>query len=100
MCIRASLSLAPPPGRPNPNNESLIVSAGIHGNETAPIEVLNHLLNELIDGQWQLACPALLILGNPMSMDAGQRFIDVNLNRRFVGCLVDTSDDADEEHRL
>ncbi len=79
------LYLEPPADRPNPNNESLIVSAGIHGNETAPIEVLNNLLNELIDGQWQLACPVLLILGNPPAMDAGKRFIDVNLNRLFGG---------------
>lgn len=79
------LYLEPPTGRPNPNNESLIVSAGIHGNETAPIEVLNNLLNELLDDQWQLACPVLLILGNPPAMDAGDRFIDVNLNRLFGG---------------
>lgn len=79
------LYLEPPAGRRNPNNESLIVSAGIHGNETAPIEILNSLLNELIDGQWQLACPVLLILGNPPAMDAGERFVDVNLNRLFGG---------------
>lgn len=79
------LYLEPPAGRANPNNESLIVSAGVHGNETAPIEVLNNLLNEMLDGQWQLACPMLLILGNPPAMDAGERFIDVNLNRLFGG---------------
>ncbi|MCL7943422.1 succinylglutamate desuccinylase [Marinobacter sp. ATCH36] len=79
------LYLEPPAGRSNPNNESLIVSAGVHGNETAPIEVLNNLLNELFDGQWQLACPVLLILGNPPAMDVGKRFIDVNLNRLFGG---------------
>ncbi len=79
------LYLEPPADRPNPNNESLIVSAGVHGNETAPIEILNNLLNELLDGQWHLACPALLILGNPPAMDAGERFIDVNLNRLFGG---------------
>ncbi|MDL0431588.1 succinylglutamate desuccinylase [Marinobacter sp. TBZ242] len=79
------LYLEPPADRPNPNNESLIVSAGVHGNETAPIEVLNNLLNELLDGQWTLACPVLLILGNPPAMDAGERFIDVNLNRLFGG---------------
>ncbi|NMT62216.1 succinylglutamate desuccinylase [Marinobacter orientalis] len=77
------LYLEPPAGRPNPDNESLIVSAGIHGNETAPIEVLNSLLNELLAGNWQLACPMLLILGNPPAMDAGERFIEVNLNRLF-----------------
>ncbi|MDK8463153.1 succinylglutamate desuccinylase [Marinobacter sp. SS13-12] len=79
------LYLEPPASRANPNNESLIVSAGIHGNETAPIEVLNHLLNELLDGQWHLACPVLLILGNPPAMDTGVRFTDVNLNRLFGG---------------
>lgn len=79
------LYLTPPNGRPNPNNESLIVSAGIHGNETAPIEVLNGLVNELIEGQWQLACPVLLILGNPLAIDLGERFMDVNLNRLFSG---------------
>ncbi|PXX93618.1 succinylglutamate desuccinylase [Marinobacter vulgaris] len=79
------LYLEPPTGCANPNNESLIVSAGIHGNETAPIEVLNSLLNELLDGQWRLACPMLLILGNPQAMDAGKRFIEANLNRLFGG---------------
>ena len=79
------LHLTPPAGRANPNQEALIVSAGIHGNETAPIEVLNALVSELFDGQWQLACPLLLILGNPPAMVAGERFLDVNLNRLFNG---------------
>ncbi|TGN40504.1 succinylglutamate desuccinylase [Marinobacter confluentis] len=79
------LYLIPPADRPNPNAESLIVSAGIHGNETAPIEVLNGLVNELIEGQWQLACPVLLILGNPLAIDLGERFMEVNLNRLFSG---------------
>ncbi|MFN2362430.1 MAG: succinylglutamate desuccinylase [Marinobacter sp.] len=79
------LYLEPPANRPNPNHESLIVSAGVHGNETAPIEVLNNLLNELMDGEWQLACPVLLIFGNPPAMGASARFIDVNLNRLFGG---------------
>lgn len=79
------LHLTPPAGRANPNQEALIVSAGIHGNETAPIEVLNALVSELLKGEWQLACPLLLILGNPPAMGAGERFLDVNLNRLFNG---------------
>lgn len=79
------LYLTPPEQRPNPNAESLIISAGIHGNETAPIEVLNSLVNELIEGQWPLACPVLLILGNPLAIDLGERFMEVNLNRLFSG---------------
>ncbi|AZT85113.1 succinylglutamate desuccinylase [Marinobacter sp. NP-4(2019)] len=79
------LELRPPADRPNPNQEALIVSAGVHGNETAPIEVLNGLVTELLDGRWPLACPVLLILGNPPAMVAGERFVDVNMNRLFHG---------------
>lgn len=79
------LRCTPPASRANPNQEALIVSAGIHGNETAPIEVLNALLGELLNGDWQLACPLLLILGNPPAMVAGERFSDANLNRLFSG---------------
>ncbi|WP_297790867.1 succinylglutamate desuccinylase [uncultured Marinobacter sp.] len=79
------LELCPPADRPNPNQEALIVSAGVHGNETAPIEVLNGLVTELLNGQWTLACPMLLILGNPPAMVAGDRFIDANMNRLFHG---------------
>ncbi|MEP3561091.1 MAG: succinylglutamate desuccinylase [Marinobacter sp.] len=79
------LWLTPPAERDNPNREALIVSAGVHGNETAPIEVLNGLVSELLAGEWPLACPLLLILGNPPAMVAGQRFLDVNMNRLFNG---------------
>lgn len=67
------------------NDGRLIVSAGIHGNETAPIEVLNNLVNGLMAGQWTLRQETLLILGNPPAMVAGTRFIEHNLNRLFNG---------------
>ncbi|MBY6034061.1 succinylglutamate desuccinylase [Marinobacter daepoensis] len=79
------LWLTPPTGRVNPNREALIISAGVHGNETAPIEVLNALVSELFAGAWTLACPLLLMLGNPPAMVAGERFLDVNMNRLFNG---------------
>ncbi|MFL1467810.1 succinylglutamate desuccinylase [Marinobacter sp. DUT-3] len=79
------LELCPPEDRPNPNHEALIISAGVHGNETAPIEVLNGLVTELLNGQWALACPVLLILGNPPAMVSGDRFVDANMNRLFHG---------------
>ncbi|WP_404364971.1 succinylglutamate desuccinylase [Marinobacter sp.] len=72
------------PASPQPDLR-LIVSAGIHGNETAPIEVLNRLVNELLVGEWSLATETLLILGNPPAMVAGRRFMDHNLNRLFNG---------------
>lgn len=66
-------------------DERLIVSAGVHGNETAPIEVLNRLVNGLLSGEWALRQEALLILGNPCAMVAGSRFVEHNLNRLFSG---------------
>lgn len=79
------LELTPAATHSNPNHEALIVSAGVHGNETAPIEVLNQLVNELLAGEWTLTCPLLLIFGNPEAMVAGERFVDVNMNRLFAG---------------
>jgi len=79
------LQVSPPASRQNAHKEALIVSAGVHGNETAPIEALNQLVNQLISGALQPVCPALLILGNPQAMVAGKRFIDANLNRLFSG---------------
>lgn len=79
------LQLSPPVSRQNANQQALIISAGIHGNETAPIEVLNQLVSKLFYGDLKPACPALLILGNPPAMVAGKRFIEANLNRLFSG---------------
>lgn len=69
----------------NGDGERLIVSAGVHGNETAPIEVVNGLVNELLDGAWTLGKRTLLILGNPASMVKGDRFVEFNMNRLFSG---------------
>lgn len=79
------LELAPATHPSRSGGYPLIISAGVHGNETAPVEVLNNLVSELLNGQWQLACPALLILGNPPAMVAAERFIDANMNRLFHG---------------
>ncbi|MFD2231529.1 succinylglutamate desuccinylase [Alkalimarinus sediminis] len=63
----------------------LILSAGIHGNETAPIEFCNQLINEAIDGLYSVKVPTLFIFGHPQAMVAGERFIEHNLNRLFCG---------------
>lgn len=63
----------------------MIVSAGIHGNETAPVEICDDLVTELLEERWPAETRALIILGNPAAMAAGKRFIDFNLNRLFGG---------------
>lgn len=71
---------------------ALILSAGIHGNETAPIELLNGLVQDLLGGRLHPRVPLLLILGNPPAMVAGERFLEHNLNRLFCGAWEDYPD--------
>lgn len=69
----------------HPTQHSVVLSAGIHGNETAPIELLNGLLQKLLSGELALSVRLLVIFGHPQAMVAAQRFCDVNLNRLFCG---------------
>ena len=65
--------------------ESVLLSAGVHGNETAPIEVLSGIVNDILCGQLPLASRLLVVLGNIPAMRAGKRFIDYDMNRLFNG---------------
>ena len=64
---------------------SVVLSAGIHGNETAPIELVNALVQQILAGELELNVRLLVILGHPQAMIEGTRFCDVNLNRLFCG---------------
>ncbi|OTA20407.1 succinylglutamate desuccinylase [Xenorhabdus beddingii] len=65
--------------------DTLIISAGIHGNETAPVEIVLQLLSQLAQGSLPLRHNLLLIFGNLPAMRTGQRYIDNDLNRMFGG---------------
>ena len=69
----------------NPVGRDLLLSAGIHGNETAPIELLDRLLKAIASDALQPRCRLLLVLGNPAAMRAGERYLDYDLNRLFGG---------------
>lgn len=64
---------------------SVLVSAGIHGDETAPIELLSLLVRDLARGALPLACRLLVAFGNPAAMRSGGRYLDDDLNRLFSG---------------
>ena len=64
---------------------SLVISCAVHGNETAPIEIINQLVNNLLEEDAKCRQRVLIILGNPWAMQANQRFIDLNMNRLFSG---------------
>jgi succinylglutamate desuccinylase len=66
-----------------PGSTDIIISSGIHGNETAPIEICDLLVRDILSGELTVRNRLLIIIGNPPAMNAGQRFSDENLNRLF-----------------
>ncbi|MFC3032061.1 succinylglutamate desuccinylase [Pseudoalteromonas fenneropenaei] len=66
-------------------NKDIVLSSGIHGNETAPIEICHELIQAVILEKLNLAHRVLFIFGNPASMNLAERFVEENLNRLFSG---------------
>lgn len=60
---------------------AVLVSVGVHGDETGPIEVVAYLLDALQPAA--LAVDLMLCVGNIGAIRAGKRFIDADLNRMF-----------------
>jgi len=69
----------------NPGPFDIIISSGIHGNETAPIEICDFLVKEILSGTVVVKNRLLVIIGNPVAMNSGKRFENENLNRLFCG---------------
>ncbi|MCJ1887769.1 succinylglutamate desuccinylase [Pseudomonas sp. LA21] len=63
----------------------LLLSAGIHGNETAPIELLDRLVQRIARGELKPAVRILILLGNPEAMRRGERYLEQDINRLFCG---------------
>lgn len=62
---------------------SVLVSVGVHGDETGPIEVLAKVLDALSQEPSALAVDLMVCVGNIDAIAAGKRFIDADLNRMF-----------------
>lgn len=71
------------PDDSGPHARPVVISAGIHGNETAPIELMGELVAGLESGRLMAGAPLLLILGNLPAIRSGERFTTTNLNRLF-----------------
>ena len=76
----------------------VLLSCGIHGNETAPIEIVDDILNDLITGKQKNSCELMLIFGSIPGMKKASRYLDFNLNRLFSG-VWKTHADAQEAKR-
>jgi succinylglutamate desuccinylase len=65
----------------------LLISVGIHGDETAPIEILAELLEELAAAPHTLGVNLMVVVGNLAAIAQGRRYIDADLNRMFSADL-------------
>ena len=88
------------PERAAPEARACVLSVGIHGNETAPMELLEGLLAHLAGGELRLGAPTLLLLGNPEATRQGVRYVGTNLNRLFRRELDETGMEPDRARAL
>ncbi len=65
--------------------QATVLSAGVHGNETAPIEMLLQILQGLSLGEQPLTHALLVVFGNLPAIRAGRRYLHNDLNRLFGG---------------
>lgn len=65
--------------------KDLVFSCAIHGNETAPIEICNRLITQLLEQKIVARQRVLFLIGNPDAILNGTRFIEENMNRLFSG---------------
>jgi succinylglutamate desuccinylase len=88
------VTIKAPPGA---SRASVLVSVGVHGDETGPIEVLAQVLDALSQQPSALAVDLMVCVGNIDAIAAGKRFIDADLNRMFRvqrGSLAGTAEAA------
>lgn len=68
---------------PKRYNKSIVLSSGIHGNETAPIEICEQIVEQILQHDLRVCQRVMFIFGNLPAMDIEKRFVEENLNRLF-----------------
>lgn len=69
----------------NGASKDIILSSAVHGNETAPIEICNKLIHDLLSEKIIAKQRVLFLIGNPAAILNKTRFIEENMNRLFSG---------------
>jgi len=78
LTVRGAASAAQDEKRP-----SVLLSVGVHGDETGPIEMVAHAVEALSRSAHELKVDLMLCVGNIDAIASGKRFIDADLNRMF-----------------
>jgi succinylglutamate desuccinylase len=71
----------------------------VHGNETAPIEIIDQLVSDIFAGKIIPTHRLLIVIANPEAIKSNSREIDENMNRLFSPELSAASDESDERQR-
>lgn len=66
-------------------SKDIIISSGVHGNETAPIEIAAGIVKDLLLENIQLTQRLLVLFGNPPAINLAVREVTENMNRLFSG---------------
>lgn len=64
--------------------KDIIISSGVHGDETGPIELVQRLAEQILQGKIKPRHRLLLIIAHPQAINMHTRFIDENMNRLFA----------------
>lgn len=75
----------------------LVLSAGVHGCEIVPIELLDRLVRGIASSKIQPRARLLLLFCNPPAMRRGARLVAQDLNRLF--CAAHAAGPSDEAQR-
>jgi len=78
------------------SHKHIILSSGVHGNETAPVEICDQLVQDILLQRIVPVHRVMFIFGNLPAMDIEKRFVQENLNRLFKQGLIAQHP---EEHR-
>ncbi|MCK6264933.1 succinylglutamate desuccinylase [Vibrio sp. ZSDE26] len=71
------------PVESNEQTKNIIVSCGIHGDETAPMEIMDKIISDIHSGFQAVSERCLFIIAHPEATNQHTRFIEENLNRLF-----------------
>lgn len=69
----------------NISTKHIVLSCGVHGNETAPIEMCDDWVKSILTGRLEVTHRVLFLFGNLPAMDIAKRFVEENMNRLFSG---------------
>ena len=75
----------------------VLISCGIHGNETAPMEIVDQLVSDIKANRIEVNNHVLFVIGNPAAANNAKRFIDDNMNRLFSAAHENYADSLEAD---